>query len=306
MPHKKILIIADIEGSSGCFDYESGTFMGRGWPRACLEMSLDINAVAGALLDAGVQQVYVKDFHRTGYNLFPRMIDPRATLIQGYSTGPVPGIGNPTDASGLIMVGMHAPSGAGGFLPHTLTSRISKLMVNGRLMSEAQLFSASLAPFGIAPLFFSGCPIACRHAARAIQGISCLAIDKFCLKKAFDVGLWRQELATMAVEMITKKESRVYDPQGPFHSVVTMDGGKKSARIIASRWGFIQRGADLHLNASTLQELYEMLIKLAYLTPFTRKILPLGLPLYNLVGKMGRFRAEKQLALSNKKGQQNR
>lgn len=28
--HKKILIIADIEGSSGCFDYGASTFMGRG------------------------------------------------------------------------------------------------------------------------------------------------------------------------------------------------------------------------------------------------------------------------------------
>jgi hypothetical protein len=78
--HKKILIIADIEGSSGCLDYEASSFMGRGWPRACLEMSLDINAVVAALFDAGVQHVFVKDFHRTGYNLFPHYIDPRATL----------------------------------------------------------------------------------------------------------------------------------------------------------------------------------------------------------------------------------
>ncbi len=306
MQHKKILIIADIEGSSGCFDYASASFMGRGWPQACLEMSLDINAIVVALFDAGVQQVFVKDFHRTGYNLFPHQIDPRAILMQGYSKGPVPGVGLPPDATGIFMVGMHAPSGAKGFLPHTLTSRISRLMVNGRLMSEAQLFSASLAPFGMAPLFFSGCPVACHYAAATIKGISCVAIDKFNVKKPFDAISWRRELSARALAAIETPRSRVYNPPGPFHAVVTLRCGKKAARTIAVRWGIVQRGADLHLSASTLQELYGMLIRLAYLTPFTQKFLPLGLPLYNLMGKMGRLWAEKQLPLSNKKGQKNR
>ena len=303
MQHKKIFIIADIEGSSGCFDYPCASFMGRGWPRACLEMSLDINAIVVALFAAGIQQVYVKDFHRTGYNLLPQYIDPRAILMQGYSKGPVPGIGNPPDATGILMVGMHAPSGAKGFLPHTLTSRISRLMVNGRLMSEVQLFSASLAPFGMTPLFFSGCPVACHYAAAAIKGISCVAIDKFNEKKPFDTISWRRQLSARALAAIKTPRSRVYNPPGPFHAVVTLRGGKKAARTIAVRWGIVQRGADLHLSALTLQELYGMLIRLAYLTPFTQTLLPLGLPLYNLMGKIGRLWAEKQLPLSNKKEQ---
>lgn len=292
MQHKKILLIADIEGSSGCFDYGASSFMGNGWPKACREMSLDINAVVSALYHAGVETVYVIDFHRTGHNLFPRMIDSRATLIQGYAKGPVPGIGDPTDATGLIMVGMHAPSGSEGFLPHTLTSRISRLMVNGIPMSEAQLFSASLAPFGISPLFFSGCPEACKHVATAIKDISCLAIDKFSREKLFDAISWREKLATMAVLAIEKTNVRVHNPPGPFHAVVTMREGKKAARKIAVRWNFNHKGADLHLDAKNLQELYGMLIKLAYLTPLTLKILPLGLPLYNGMGKLGRLWAE--------------
>jgi hypothetical protein len=57
-----------------------------------------------------------------------------------------------------MMIGMHAAAGTTGFLAHTLTSRLSSLTVNGRPMAEVELFSASLAPFGIPPLFFSGCP----------------------------------------------------------------------------------------------------------------------------------------------------
>jgi hypothetical protein len=73
---------------------------------------------------------------------------------------------------------------------------------------------------------------------------------------------------------------------------VTMREGRKAARKIAAQWNFTPKGADLHLDAKNLQELYGMLIKLAYLTPFTLKILTLGLPLYNRMGKLGRLWAE--------------
>jgi len=78
-----ILIIADIEGSSGCWDYRASKFMTDEWSRACVEMTLDVNAVVRGLFDAGVKQVTVKDFHRTGYNLLPEMIDPMARVVLG-------------------------------------------------------------------------------------------------------------------------------------------------------------------------------------------------------------------------------
>jgi hypothetical protein len=66
---KRILIIADIEGSSGCWNYRASSFMTPEWARACVEMSRDVSVVVKALLDAGVEHISIKDFHRTGYNL---------------------------------------------------------------------------------------------------------------------------------------------------------------------------------------------------------------------------------------------
>ncbi|MEJ2431415.1 MAG: M55 family metallopeptidase [Deltaproteobacteria bacterium] len=93
-----VLIIADIEGSSGCWNRRASKFVTDEWSRACVEMTLDINAVVRGLLDAGVKKITVKDFHRTGYNLLPEMIDPLARVVLGYRQGPVPGLGNPGDA----------------------------------------------------------------------------------------------------------------------------------------------------------------------------------------------------------------
>ena len=141
-----ILIIADIEGSSGCWNYRASSFLTQEWGLACLEMTLDVNSVVVALFDAGVRQVTVKDFHRTGYNLLPELIDSRAQIVSGYRSGPVPGLGDPTNAQAVMFLGMHAAAGTEGFMAHTLTSRIMWLEVNKKPLAEVELFSASLAP----------------------------------------------------------------------------------------------------------------------------------------------------------------
>jgi hypothetical protein len=108
--------------------------------------------------------------------------------------GPVPGIGDPGDADAVLMLGMHAASGTNGFLPHTLTSRLAKLVVNGRPMAEVELFAASLAPFNIVPIFFSGCPVACQQARERIRGVRTHAIDKSLSSSLFDAEGWRKRL----------------------------------------------------------------------------------------------------------------
>jgi hypothetical protein len=121
-----VLIIADIEGSSGCWSYRASAFKTHEWVAACVDMTRDVAAVVHVLLDNGVQRVIVKDFHRTGFNLLPEMIDSRARVVQGYKVGPVPGIGDPGSAEAVIFLGMHAASGSNGFMAHTLTSRIRR------------------------------------------------------------------------------------------------------------------------------------------------------------------------------------
>jgi D-amino peptidase len=79
-PYRHILILADIEGSSGCGSYRASSFLTRPWARACEAMSRDVDAVVRALFHAGVSTVTVKDFHRTAYNLLPERIDRRSPV----------------------------------------------------------------------------------------------------------------------------------------------------------------------------------------------------------------------------------
>jgi len=286
---RHILIIADIEGSSRCWSYSASRFMTDLWSRACVGMTKDVNAVVRASFDAGVKQVTVKDFHRTGYNLLPEGIDPRARIVQGYQQGPVPGLGDPGDAQAVMFLGMHAASGTGGFLAHTLTSRIRRLEVNGKPLAEVQLFSAALSGYGIRPVFFSGCPVACDQAARAISGIATCPIDKASGPGDFNAGRWRRDLAAVAVSSLDSGRTKPYRPSGPFAVRATFRNGDQAARQIARRWGLDRAGADILFNAADIHKVYDTLIRICYLTPLIEKMIPLALPLFNARGLVGLY-----------------
>jgi len=292
---RHILILADIEGSSGCGSYAASSFFTRPWARACEAMSRDVDAVVQALFHAGVQKVTVQDFHRTAYNLLPEMIDRRARLVCGYHRGPVPGLGHPGDADAVMMIGMHAASGTPGFLPHTLTSRLASVRVNGRPLAEVELFSASLAPFGIYPIFFSGCPVACAQARERIPGIGTVAIDKQIPPEVLDAHGWRLELARGAVGALRGPAPAPYDPQGPFRAVIRIRDGAQAAARMADRWGFERRGATVILHASDIHLLYDRLVRLCYLSPLTQQTLPLSLAIFNLMGRWGRHWVRRRL-----------
>jgi D-amino peptidase len=291
----RILILADLEGSSGCWSYTASSFLTDEWCQACLEMSRDVSMVVGALFEAGAQTITIKDFHRTGYNLFPELIDSRATLISGYRRGSIPGIGSHCDAQAVMFLGMHAASGSDGFLAHTMTSRIERLEVNQRLLAEVELFAASLAPWGIRPVFFSGCPVACKQAAAVIENINCFPIDKSRGPENFDSSTWRSELAQAAVKSLANHKTMPYKPAGPFNATVTMREGKEAAAKLARRWKFERAGSQIRIQAADIMELYLGLIKLCYLTPAIEKILPLALMIFNLQGYMGILRARLRL-----------
>lgn len=284
---KNILIISDIEGSSGCWSYEASSFKTEAWRRACVEMTRDVDAVVRALFDSDVETIAVKDFHRTGYNLLGELIHPKAKVVYGFKLGPVPGIGDPGDAEAVIFLGMHAASGTDGFLAHTLTSRIQQLEVNGKPMAEIVLFSASLAPYNVCPIFFSGCPVACAQATEVIPGIATCAIDKSIGIDRFDVNRWRVKLVQAVTQSLNNDLAEPYLPQGPFETVITMRDGERVAEKLSQRWGFEREGAKLLLIAGDIHELYTNLIRLCYLSPFIERILPFALFVYNLWGRRG-------------------
>ena len=295
MSFRRVLIVADIEGSSGCWNYAASAFLHKEWAPACEAMTRDVQAVVQALFAAGAEDILIKDFHRTGYNILAEGIHPRARLESGYRVSPVPAMGDPGGAEAVFFLGLHAASGTRGFLPHTMTSRLDDVRVDGRSLPEVALFAALLAPCGIRPVFFSGCPEACRQAAEEIPGITTFPIDKRNGGGYFDARAWRRGLAGKAVTALSNEATRPLAGTGPFDVRVVFREGVSAARQAARRWGLIQEGRAVRFTAADLRELFMVLSRICYLVPALLPVLPLALRLQNAKGRLGLVWVRRQL-----------
>ncbi|MDD2997611.1 MAG: M55 family metallopeptidase [Candidatus Riflebacteria bacterium] len=287
-----VYIIADIEGSTGCLCAQDARLLNDGWVRACVELSRDVDLIARRLLDNGVERVRVKDFHRTGYNIFRKFVDSRVEIDQGYRAGPIPGIGKADGFDCLMMVGMHAASGTNGFIPHTLTSKFASVEVNGCLITEAELFASSVAEAGLVPLFFSGCPVACAQAAAAIPNLHTFALEKPLVSSPQTLREAMAESASMAMRNVA---GNVYRPAGPFSTIVRMRDGNAAALKMRKRWKLDGDGDTVYFKTADIRQLYCQLIRLAYLNPVSESFLDLSLKTANLAGLLlqawARYRA---------------
>jgi D-amino peptidase len=287
VPARRVLIVADIEGSSGCWNYAASSFLRREWALACDAMTRDIQTVVRALFEAGVDDIVVKDFHRTGYNLLAERIDPRARIDSGYAAGPIPAMGDPGGAEVVFFLGLHAASGTEGFLAHTMTSRLAEVRMGGRPVPEVALFASLLASRGIRPVLFSGCPVACRQAAAVIPGISTYPIDKGIEPARFDAPDWRRGLARRAVDALSNEIARPLTGGGPFEVEVVFRDGAGMAAKAARRWRLEQEGAAVRFAADDLPTLFLQLSRICYLSPWLLPLLPAALRLNNLKGRLG-------------------
>ncbi|HOY66559.1 MAG TPA: M55 family metallopeptidase [Candidatus Ozemobacteraceae bacterium] len=298
-PGRKVLLLTDIEGSSGCFGREGSLLGTPEWAVACRELSRDADAVVRALFDAGATRIWVQDFHRTGFNLLRELIDRRAVLRQGYRAGPVPGIGAPPPADTLMMIGFHAASGTTGFLPHTLTSRFARLRIDGRTLCEAELFAGALGCFGqrgMRARLFSGCPVACAQAHVVLGGIRTVPIDKSGARRSpTDIAAWRVTLARTAAEALDAPGAALPGGNGPFRIEIEARGGEDEARRLARAWHLERSGATVSFTASDRLDLFHKLSFIAYLKPWMKPALPLFLRLSDIRGRSALDRARASL-----------
>lgn len=274
-----IIILADIEGSSGCTHRDGARWLTRDWIDACREMTLDVRAVVEALNQVGVTHITVVDFHRTGFNLFSDLLPPGITLQQGYRVGPLPGIGRPPEADRAFFLGMHAAAGTEGFLAHTLTSRFRRLTVNGRPLAEVELFAGTLGTRGIRPALFSGCPVACDQAAARIPGLAVHPVPPRPMGKAGREG-WRRSLGEAASRTAVRPDvPPPYRPAGPFHVQFLWQSHPDGARS--------GREKETAFSTDRFDDLFWRLLRQAYFPAVPPGWLSLALRVYAAMGRTG-------------------
>ncbi|MFQ6131022.1 MAG: M55 family metallopeptidase [Armatimonadota bacterium] len=176
----KLFISADIEGATGITNGAAQTRAdGRQYGEGRKWMTGDVNAAIEGALEAGVEEILVKDAHGSALNLLPDELNPKATLIQGW--GPVSGMMEGLDESFdlCFLVGYHAMAGTqDGTLSHTWTGEVRGVWVNDTEIGETGLAALFAGHYGVPVALVTSCAAGVAQAQALLPWARTVAVKR--------------------------------------------------------------------------------------------------------------------------------
>ena len=155
----KIFISADIEGVTGCTNWDETNKSHKDHPYFARQMSLEVDAACKGANKAGAKEIMVRDAHDSARNIDHNLLPRNTKLVRGWggtSLSMMQEIDHTYDA--VIFIGYHAGGGHNtNPLAHTMnSSSIDYISINGRVASEFIINSYSAAYFNVPVVFISG------------------------------------------------------------------------------------------------------------------------------------------------------
>lgn len=155
----KVYVSADIEGIAGICHWDEARVEGGGPAPFHERMTASVAAACEGAVAAGATTILVKDAHAHGRNVDPARLPPCAEVIRGWSGHPLLMLQElEATFDAVLMVGYHARAGSGGNpLAHTLSSsKIARMVLDGRPIAEFHLHALAAALFAVPVAFVSG------------------------------------------------------------------------------------------------------------------------------------------------------
>ena len=246
-------MMTDLEGVAGVVTFDDHTYAtGKYYENSRSLLTGEINAAIDGMLDAGVDEVIVRDGHGSGGIIFEEL-HPAAKIIHGATWGLrdviYENIVKTCDVG--IMIGQHAMAGtADGNLNHTQNSReITEYRLNDKPIGEIAQFALGIGVFGLPMIYLSGDTAACREAEELISGVSTTSVkDELGRNAAMCLSLQaaRAKIRTDIAVAIKKYEEHPMLPlawEGPYTMQVTCTNSSAAdARAFANNR---QKNSDL-------------------------------------------------------------
>lgn len=170
----KVYISVDIEGVTGVTSWNETEIDNEEHRHAAAQMKKEALAACEGAIAAGADEIWVKDSHGTGRNLWIDEFPPQVHLIRGWMDDPdsmVAGVDESFDAA--LCIGYHSYGGSGDNpLSHTMTSsRLFWTKFNGEYMSELLYHTYACARHGVPMVFVSGDEGICSNSEKLVPGI---------------------------------------------------------------------------------------------------------------------------------------
>jgi D-amino peptidase len=272
----RVAVFADIEGSFGIWRMRQCKTGTGEWQYGRERLTEDVNRVIKGAFDAGAKSVVVKDTHDTGFNCIRKSLDSRAEYIGGHYIEPT-FFGDVLNCDLVLYVGIHDASGTeGAFFPHTHFGIFSEVRINGRVVSEMDVYGGYLGEFGIPVGFVSGEDIAVKQATESLPWAESVAVDK--KKEAYTYGeksvkylkkgrRQLEEKAAVVVKNISRMKPLILE--GPLHFEVTFRSEKLLSKY--NSWNFTRKDLTVEWESKNMIEGFDNFNKLTF---FPKKVYP--------------------------------
>ncbi len=177
----KIYISADIEGVAGIVSWDEANNDSAHYEQFRRQMTREVKAACEGAIDAGALDIWVKDAHGSGRNIYGGELPECVRLIRGWSGHPLAMMQElDENFDAVLMVGYHAAAGAGGNpLGHSFSSsRIYSIRINDQIMSEFQCNRFAAQYIGVPVVYLSGDETICAEARATDSGIYTTAVSR--------------------------------------------------------------------------------------------------------------------------------
>ena len=148
---KKLFISSDIEGTCGIVSWDETEKEKADYADFSDQMTREAAAACEGALDAGFDQIVVRDAHDSGRNLNARKLPEGVQVIRGWGEEPLSMMSGLDESfSAAVFTGYHDAAGNGGNpLSHTLSTGMVWLKVNGQPASEGVINAYTAALFHV-------------------------------------------------------------------------------------------------------------------------------------------------------------
>lgn len=175
---KKIFISVDMEGVTGVVHWEEVSRTGKDYDYFRELMTEETNAAIEAALEAGVEEILVRDSHGSARNIVPSLLHKKAKLLRDWSGGyksMMEGIDDSFDA--VLFIGYHAKAGTPDSpLAHTMNGNVKDISINGVSMPEAGINALIAGMYNVPVIFISGDVAICNQVKDLFGKIETVAV----------------------------------------------------------------------------------------------------------------------------------
>lgn len=174
----KVFISVDLEGITGSTSWASTNIGDDQYPAVAKQMKAEALAAVQGALDAGADEIYIKDAHDSGLNIDITGFPKQCRFIRSWANCPesmIAGIDSSFDA--ILFVGYHSPAGSDQSpLSHTMNRGNNYVKFNGEICSEFLMHAYLAQEMGVPSVFISGDAGICDHAKSYFPNISTCAV----------------------------------------------------------------------------------------------------------------------------------